>query len=78
MCSHLTQPVQNNFVVDCEWADWEIGECSVSCGGGSRINTRSKDVVENNSGVCLGESSEEEECNSSGCPGAIHLFFNKC
>ena len=32
--------------VDCEWSEWSIGECSVSCGGGTRIDTRDKVVEE--------------------------------
>ena len=58
------------FVVDCEWNDWNIGECSVSCGGGKKTSTRSKRVVERYGGSsCVGNSTKEENCNEHNCPG---------
>ena len=32
--------------IDCEWNDWQIGECSKTCGGGSRTNSRTKEIEE--------------------------------
>ena len=26
----------NLFLVDCEWHEWKIGDCSKTCGGGER------------------------------------------
>ena len=58
--------------VDCEWNDWQEGECSVTCAGGLRTNTRTKKVVESDGtddvGVCEGEPTMEEECNTEACP----------
>ena len=32
------------MTVDCKWNDWVIGECTKSCGGGVRINVRTKNI----------------------------------
>ena len=45
-----------------------IGECSASCGTGTRTNTRDKSVVEANGGTCTGPRTEIEECNPNPCP----------
>ena len=55
--------------VDCEWRDWQYGECTQTCGGGMRTNTRTKRVEESFGGVCVGESTAIEECNTQKCPG---------
>ena len=52
------------------WKEWEEGECSVTCGFGTKINTRTKLVVEANGGTCTGQSTEIKECKSADCPGA--------
>ena len=57
--------------IDCEWNDWIFGECSKSCGTGTRINNRTKAVEEANGGTCDGESTETEECNAEPCPGML-------
>lgn len=55
--------------VDCEWNDWEEGECSVECGGGTRINTRHEKNKESNGGKeCSGLSNFTEACNTEHCP----------
>merc|ERR1712080_222984 len=59
---------QNCPPIHCEWNDWVIGECSDSCGTGTRTNTRTKSVVEANGGTCTGQPSEVEECNTHPCP----------
>ena len=43
----------------------------MSCGGVTRIDTRSKIVEEENGGVCVGEPTAEEACNTQDCPGKI-------
>ena len=58
---------------DCRWTDWEEGECSVTCAGGRRTNTRTKAVVERDGtdgtiGICEGEATMEEDCNTQACP----------
>ena len=56
--------------VDCEWGQFEIGECSQTCGGGMRTNTRSHIVTAEHGGVeCLGPNAVNETCNIQECPG---------
>ena len=62
-----------NFVVDCVWDDWKIGECSVTCGGGTRTNSRSKIMEEKTNGVCIGKPTAQENCNDQICPCKIVL-----
>merc|ERR1711981_622977 len=55
--------------VHCEWNDWTIGECSRSCGGGERTNTRDKKVsAEHGGDECEGLASITESCNVQECP----------
>ena len=55
--------------IHCEWDEWTIGECSKTCGTGTRINNRTKLVEEANGGTCDGQPSAIEECNPEPCPG---------
>ena len=56
--------------VDCQWDLWQTGDCSKSCGGGTRTNIRSKIVEEENGGVCIGNATITESCNEDVfCPG---------
>ncbi len=57
-----------HFAVHCEWNDWVYGECSDSCGTGTRNNTRKKSVTEAYGGTCTGQPTEIEECNKNPCP----------
>ena len=52
---------------------WEIsyGECSKSCGGGTRFKHKRKVPVDGYDGSCVGYDTEEEECNIEPCPGMI-------
>ena len=61
--------------IDCEWNEWQIGDCSKTCGGGSRSNTRTKKVEEAHGGICEGESTIRESCNTMECTGS-KLGFN--
>ena len=61
--------------VDCEWNPWVLGECSQSCGGGKRINTRTKKVTEEYGGKCDQMAEIEESCNIQECPGNLCLFI---
>ena len=55
--------------MDCEWSEWSIGECSLSCGGGTRIDTRDKVVEEDHGGSCDPMGNQREEpCNTEDCP----------
>ena len=51
------------------WDEWVTGECSGTCGTGTRTNTRTKLVTESNGGSCTGLPTEIEECNANPCPG---------
>ena len=57
--------------VDCVWTDWKPGQCSVTCGLGIRIDTRSKLIEEKNQGTCFGESTITSECLDQTCSGHI-------
>ena len=47
------------------WSDWgAYGECSASCGTGSRTRTRTCGGVD-----CSGEFTEKEDCNMEPCIG---------
>ena len=59
---------------DCEWDEWSYGECSQTCGTGTRTNTREKKIIEDNGGTCTGQPTETEECNTNPCPGIKLLF----
>ena len=63
------------YLVDCKVGDWKPwGECSVTCGGGTK--TRARDVIEepgNGGALCLALE-ETMDCNTGGCPGAFVPF----
>ena len=52
-----------------------IGECSRSCGTGTRTNNRTKLVEEANGGTCSGQPSEIVECNTQPCPGINKFHY---
>ena len=58
-----------SLIVDCVWSRWFIGQCSKSCEGGDRTNVRYKEVVERYGGICSGEFTLIEPCNTDPCPG---------
>ena len=59
-------------LVHCKWDAWEVGECSVTCGGGNRTKTRTEKVSSSFGGEeCEGLSSITETCNVQECPGTI-------
>ena len=60
---HLDDPIA------CEWGNWEIGDCSKSCGGGTRTNSRQKILEESNGGKCDGTNTIQENCNEQKCSG---------
>ena len=55
--------------VHCKWDEWNQGECSKTCGTGTRNDTRTKLVVESNGGTCTGQPTEIVACNTQECPG---------
>ena len=62
-----------NKAIHCEWDEWIVGECTRSCGTGTRINNRTKLVEEAHGGTCNGQPQEIVECNTQPCPGMILL-----
>ena len=63
-------------VTHCEWKDWTIGKCTKTCGGGTRINTRTEKVLATNGGtLCGGPAFIEEGCNIQECPGYKKYHF---
>ena len=65
------------MAVNCEWSDWQAGECSVSCGGGTRTNTRTKKIKEAHGGTCKGKATNKEKCNTKKCPSKeTHMHFD--
>ena len=68
----MNDVVYCEFSVDCEWDDWQLGDCSVTCGGGIRVDTRTKTVKEQYGGICDPMGNQREEpCNADDCPGKI-------
>lgn len=59
------------------WDEWTIGECSKTCGTGTRVDTRSKLVEEANGGTCTGQHNETKECKETECPGisTLHIIY---
>ena len=60
-------------VVNCMWDEWIIGHCSVTCGDGTRTNSRIPKVVAQFGGdECDGTSSSTEKCKDRECPGRTY------
>lgn len=60
----------SSIIVDCEWDEWKIGECSLTCGGGIQIKSRRFKIVAANGGnECEGSSNYTQDCNLQECPG---------
>ena len=58
------------IVVDCEWSTWTTGQCSKTCGGGQRTDTRLKHVEAQFGGEeCVGDASQQVSCNTDECAG---------
>ena len=57
------------LAIHCAWGDWTLGECSVTCGIGTRVDTRVKTIMESNGGKCDGCDIKIESCiNVEECP----------
>ena len=62
------------FQVNGEWGEWsEWADCSVSCGGGEQVRTRSCDnpAPQNGGDDCPSDEasdSETQSCNTEDCP----------
>ena len=55
------------IAIHCKWDDWVNGTCSVTCGVGTREDTRVKLVEEANGGTCTGKPTEIVQCNEKEC-----------
>ena len=65
----LTKETEIYFhLVDCEWNEWVLGECSTTCGDGIQVNNRTKLQEELHGGVCEGVGTETVKCNLMVCP----------
>ena len=71
----LTQPFNLVPPVDCEWSDWQIGECSQTCRGGTRTNFRKITKEANHGGTCDGKTTMKETCNEKPCPRKLRFFL---
>ena len=56
--------------VDCQWSEWRVTECSVTCGNGVRKYSRFESQKNLFGGMpCTGESNRTEPCEYIACPG---------
>ena len=58
------------------WSTWSVyGDCSVTCGMGSKTRTRKcqSPVPPNGGSACIGEDSETKDCEEMACPGMLCL-----
>ena len=63
-----------DVLVDCTWSEWIPGQCSKTCGGGIRNDSRQMFIELYGGKPCEGETTREEQCNTNGCPG-IYIYF---
>ena len=58
--------------VNGNWGAWsEFGSCSVTCGTGEQSRTRqcNNPPPANGGDNCEGKITEDQDCNTEGCPG---------
>ena len=63
------------FAVDGQWSSWSLWSvCSVTCGQGEQVRTRSCDNPSPDHGgdECGGQSEERRDCDTITCPGELH------
>ena len=68
----------SGYIVDGEWSNWSnYGDCSVTCGNGTRIRSRECNSPEPSGGgsPCSGESQQTDECKTITCPGGSLILF---
>ena len=65
------------IIVNCEWNHWINGECSETCGGGTRTRFRTKKLEEKFGGICLENATHIEECNTQSCSSMKHCHTSK-
>ena len=62
-CNHAECPVD---CVQTAWSGWT--SCSLTCGTGSQMRTRSITTMSQHGGVACAHASEERVCSSQACP----------
>ena len=70
MCIDLTQIYFHLIGVDGKWSTWSNwGSCSKTCGGGTRLRSRSCDSPppSGNGKDCAGSSTKTGQCNTNAC-----------
>ena len=63
-------------LVNCEWTEWTIGNCSKTCGGGFRAKRRTKVNSKHGGKECEGDNLVWKSCNLNECPGDQRFTFN--
>jgi len=63
---------------NCVWGEWKNGKCSVTCGTGTRIDTREKTQIEKNGGFCVGLPQRESRCTNADCADSGDAGINCC
>lgn len=56
------------FISDCEVSEWQRGECTVSCGGGTRYDSRTVIAHTEGNGVGCPPLGSVSKCNLHKCP----------
>ena len=64
----MTRQALIYHIADCEWGEWSFGECSKTCGEGTRSKSRNETVSAICEGEeCVGPASDVESCNELPC-----------
>ena len=56
--------ISTEAVITPIWNDWVEGECSVTCGTGTRVDTRTCQQ-----GNCVGDDTRTSQCQKPKCEG---------
>ena len=60
----------------CEWSHWsEWSSCTVTCDGGKQVRSRVKIPTEHAGDACVGDDSEERDCNTDPCNGDMSTVY---
>merc|ERR1719277_273446 len=60
-------------IVDCQVSEWRAQACSASCGGGTRMKTRSILIQPQGGGMACPPLYDREPCNEDDCPTDCQL-----
>ena len=66
-----------SHLVDCRWGPYGTwSECTKTCGGGTRFNTRAiKQKAENGGNPCVGAATRTVSCNEHSCPSKLYIYW---